>query len=239
MPLLHGKTNTAQPSRVADGTNQALRTNGFGEMCVLNARSGAYGLCLESSYFKACNASFDSAIAVNVAAANAFSETQGSITIRNSNSSGGKDIVLDYIRIIISAAGTGNTNFSYAIQADTTTRYSSGGSALTPVNCNSGGSNTTGAVIHAGALTLVTATATARKIGGGTTQIKASAPAANDVILFNFSLYDTVATTPGVATAFSCGPLILPAGATFVLHLFGTSQSAAPTGLFEIGYYER
>jgi hypothetical protein len=241
MPLLYGKTSSAQPTRIADATAQGIRTSATGEQFVVPVGSGDYGLLMESSYFKAVNSTFNTAIAMSIAAATAFSEVQGSITIRNSNAVNGKDIFLDYIRVVIAAAGTGNTALSVAYQTDIITRYSSGGGALTPVNCNSGGSNTTGAVVHAGALTLVTSSALAKKLNGGAAVLKTTAPAANDIYFFSFANTDTTVTAPGAAVAIPCGPVLLPAGSnhTFVMHFFGAAQSAAPTAFFEIGYFER
>jgi len=240
MPQIFGITRTALPSRQTDGTQQQVRVNAYGEQIVVPIAGGFYPIACEGSYFKAINPTFNTAAAWNVAAATAFSETQGSITIRNSNSSGGKDIYLDYIRITCNAAGTGNTNLSFVIQIDNAIRYSSGGAAATIVNCNSGTANSTGAVIHFGALTLAAASAS-RKLNPGAMIIKAAAPAANDVYLFNFGAVDTVANAPGTTVAIPCGPVLLPAGAnhTFILHLISAGQSVAPTGFVEIGYIER
>jgi hypothetical protein len=242
MSLLYGKTSAAQPTRIADATAQQVRLSATGEQIVVPVGSGEYGLAMEGSYYKAINSTYNTAVAVSIAAATTFSETQGSITIRNTNPVNGKDIILDYIRITLATAGTLSTNYSFAIQTDNAIRYSSGGTALTINNANSGiPIASSGALIHAGALTLVTSTVNARKLCPGALIIKNAITAVNDVFLFNFGNVDSVANVPGVAVATPCGPVILPAGAnhTFVLHLFGASQSAAPTGFFEIAYYER
>lgn len=241
MPQLYGTTKTGQQTRVADGVVQPVRLSATGEPLVIPLGGGAYVHGLEGSYFKAINSTFNTAVAMSIAAATAFSETQGSITIRNSNASGGKDIYLDYIKVVIAAAGTGNTNLVFALQIDNTVRYSSGGTALTINNCNSSIANTTGAVVHAGALTLASAGGSARKLTPGGITVKAAAPAANDIMIFNFGKVDTVAVAPGVAIVVPCGPVMLPGGAnhTFVMHFYGASQSAAPTAFFEIGFIER
>jgi hypothetical protein len=241
MPQLYGTTKVGQQTRVADGVVQPVRLSATGESLVVPIGSGDYILGVEGSYFKAINSTFNTAVAMSIAAATVFSETQGSITIRNSNAASGKDIFLDYIKVVIAAAGTGNTNLLYSYQIDNTIRYSSGGTALTINNCNSGIANTTGAVIHAGALTLNTAGGSARKLCGGAIVIRAAAPAAQDIMIFNFGNVDTTATAPGAAVVTPCGPVLLPAGSnhTFVMHFFGASQSAAPTAFFEIGYFER
>lgn len=241
MPLQYGKTNNAQPTRIADSTTQIVRCDAQGDLVTVPLGTGEYGLAMEGSYFRAVNPTYNTAIAISIAAATAFSETQGSIMIRNSNPAGGKDIILDYIKLIIAVAGTGNTNLNFSMQTDNQLRYTSGGSLLTINNANPAYSNATGAVIHAGALTIVTATANARKLCAGAMIVKAAAPAANDVFLFNFGAIDSVAQAPGVAVANNCGTVVIPAGDrhVFLMSFFGAAQSAAPTGFFEIGYFER
>lgn len=245
MPLAQSIARREKIARVGDSSVVDLRSDSSGNYFYVpvNRRNGNYGFCLEGSYFKVGNATFNTAVAWSVAAATTFVETEGSLTIRNSNSSSGKDIILDYIRIIISAAGGGpSTDIKCVMQIDNTVRYSSGGSALTPINCNSGGSNTTGAVVHFGALTLANAGGSARKLMPGALTLKATAQAANDTYLFKLSEFEQgSATAPGVIGAHGMGCVCLPAGAnhSFVLHLFSTGQSSAPTAFVEIGYIER
>lgn len=241
MAVYYGKTSTAQPTRIADATAQQIRLSATGEQIVVPVGTGEYGLAMEGSYFKATNATFNTAVAMNIAAATAFSETQGSVTIRNTNIANGKDIILDYIRIQLTSAGTLGTNLSFAMQTDNAIRYSSGGSLLTIVNANSNMPAVTGALVHFGALTLVTSTVAARKLCAGGMIIKNAITAINDIFMFNFGNVDSVANAPGVAVATACGPVVLPAGAnhTFVLHLYAGSQTAAPTAFVEVGYFER
>jgi hypothetical protein len=244
MPLIQSIGRIIKPVRVLDAPNVELRATASGDyiQTPVHRRSGTYAFALEGSYFKASNATFNTAAVWNVATATTFSETQGSLTIRNSNAASGKDITIDYIRITVVLSAPSPTDIRCVMQIDNTVRYSSGGAALTPVNCNSGIANTTGAVIHFGDLTLNTAGGSARKLMAGEQILKASVDAANDVYLFKFqNVAPLTVSAPGVVGVYSMAPVCLPAGSnhSFVLHIYSTSQTSAPTAWVEIGYIER
>lgn len=226
------------PTRLADAVQAEQRLGPYAEQISIPMGAGFLGPSMEGSYFRAVNPTFGTAFAPSVATATAFAETAASICLRNTGGAGAKDIYLDYIRIWFLTAPTGNTLLDCAMQMDNANRYTSGGGAATIVNANNNVANTTVANLQVGAL-VTTAASSSRKLG--TWRLKSAIPAIADEFLFNFGSVDTVAQAPGVAKALSVGPVYLPAGSnhSFLLHLYGTSQSAAGTVHLDMGWIER
>lgn len=235
---IYGITSKLIPALRSDSTQAEARLGPYGELLDIPFGAGYYGPTMEGSYFRAVNPTFGTAFAPSIAAATAFAETAGSICLRNTATAGGKDIYLDYIRVVYVTAPVGNTALQVAMQMDNANRYSSGGGAATIINANNGVANTTVANLQVGALVTAAATSS-RKLG--LWNLKAAIPAINDEFLFNFGGVDTVATAPGAAKAMSCGPVYLPAGSnhSFLMHLFGAAQSAAGTVHLDMGWIER
>jgi hypothetical protein len=92
--------------------------------------------------------------------ASGFVTTTPCFLLANTNPVGGRWIYPVRLKMTVTAAGTSSTNFDTQWYVDTGNRYTSGGTALTPVNPNLNVLNTlTGAVVHFGAITATAANA--------------------------------------------------------------------------------
>lgn len=229
--------------RNTDGLNNATRVSAYGEPVVGGVGTGVYPVAAEGAYFRATNPTFGTGFVASVAAATGFLETQASIIVRNTSTVAGKDIYLDYIRVQIAAAPTGNTDWKAVIALDNFNRTGAGGVAATITNSNSGTPVNSIASVLVGAITAGAANASRKLIGGPIVLKQAVAPclAVNDIFLFDFGRVDTKQPAPGTTAAWACGPVYLPTNAdhSFLLSFFGTLQSAAPTIHLDMGWFER
>src|SRR6267143_1796369 len=105
----------------------------------------------DEQYFVATNPTPGTAIAFAINAA--VSETAGYfLSVLNNDAKGGKRIFLDYLKLLCAVVPASATSAEMFIKTDTA-GFSSGGSAVTPVNTNSDSTAGSVAVINAGALT--------------------------------------------------------------------------------------
>lgn len=244
-----GNPQRELPGPTVNGTpGQAMRTGRYMEQYV-HALGGdsVNTLADEGAYFVATNATLGTAIS-GTAAPTAFSATVALMSIYNSiaaSAAPGKSIFLHWIQLEIRAAGTNGTSFQYAMSVDTGNRYSSGGTAITPVSPNIGNtasSSTSIATVNFGALT-ATAANNARRIKHG--QLRSVIKVVGDVYLFVFGR--GLPSAPGMvlegtAQAFipvMCPPVVLGPNSSFLLHEVAPSQSVAATYEFSAGWWER
>lgn len=114
----------------------------------------------------------------------AFSATAPTLCIFNNNPLGGKIIYVERVRVTVVAVGASSTNMLSRWIVDTTNRFTSGGSPLTPTNPNTGVlAAATGAIINFGALLAPAATAP-RVIS--VAQVRVVIPSAGDEYTFEF-----------------------------------------------------
>lgn len=247
MASAQGITRQVLPSATADGTQQQVRLNKYGELMVANiGGQGMSALAGEGSYFRACNATFGTAIAC--ATTTAFSTTAATLSISNSASAAGVSLYMDYIRLIThpTQTATALTAWHGAIAIDTAQRYASGGTALTAVNANSGLSTSSSAVIYFGAV--VAAAIVAPRYLSRFVIKTASAPAYTngDQMYINFQSYSgSIGPLSGTVANQFCidaGPAVLGPGNnhTLLLHLWWPSIATAGLNLeVELGWWER
>lgn len=153
-----------------------------------------------------------------------------------------RTIYLSYLKMLVTAVPTSATFWNYLFRADSTQRYTSGGTTIVPTNLNPGSSLRSGALVIFGAvLTTPLPSTNARVLSSGAVQ--SSIPVAKDLWIFTFG--DVVAPT-NILTAtgaknitIPCGPVIIPPQWTIVLEMWGASNAAAPAWEFELGYVER
>lgn len=138
-------------------------------------------------------------------------------------------------------APTSATHWSYAMRGDFSPRYTSGGTRLNPVNVNLGSAQGSQALAYFGAVVTTAPSGSQRVLGAG--QVQSTIPVVKDEWLFTFG--DITAPT-NILTASAakkltipCGPIILAPGTNMTLEMWGTSNAAAPTFEFEMGYAER
>jgi hypothetical protein len=238
-----GTVRSDLPSVSAEGTYAPIRVSRHGEM-FSRALTGSKltNLAGEGSYFVATNATLGTALS-GTAAPTAFSATVALLALFNSAATTGKSIHVDYLRLYPKAAGTNGTNFSYAMSVDRTNRYSSGGTAITPVNANINSDVVSAATIYAGAITAAAAGASVRRFSHG--QLRSVIKVIGDVYEFRFG--DSSAASQGMPLEGTlqanivtrCAPLVIPPGCSWLFHELAASQSVAATFELELGYWER
>ena len=236
-----GQPTWTLPAPGAAGANQVvnLRTDPYGHLAVdLRAPTKGF-LAVEGSYYTATNG--QSGIATG-ATPTAFSATNPFITIFNTgnpNNTAAVRIVLDYITLIATAAGTAGASVQCAFVKDTLNRYTSGGTALTPVKTSTFGQPSV-AQIYAGNITAAGASASA-VTPVGNRYLKGAIPVAGDTYTLQFGSVDNLSNIAVSTVTFSSQglpPICLNPGEMGLLHLWLPSQSAASSYIPEIGWSE-
>lgn len=197
----------------------------------------------EGTYFTATNATLGTAI-TGTAAPTAFSATVALMSMYNSASAGSKKrIYPDWLLLSPKAAGTNGTNFSFAMSGDTVNRYSSGGTAITPVNPNMDSSTASVATMYVGALTATAASTSVRRLAHGI--LRTVIKVIGDQYLFVFG--DGAPRLAGIplegttqaALIIPCPPVVIGPGQSWLFHEIAASQSVAATYEFSMGWWER
>jgi hypothetical protein len=244
--IAQGNPQRELPGPQVNGVIQPVRTSRYMEPYVHTmGGSKLWQLSDEGSYFAATNATLGTPIS-GTTAPTSFSATVALMSLYNSqtaSSSPSKRIYLDWIQLEVRAAGTSGTNFQFAMSVDAGNRFTSGGTAITPVNPNMDSSAATIATLNVGALTATAASAGVRRVKHG--QIRSVIKVIGDVYLFTFG--QSSPSVPGMvlegtAQAFipvQCPPVVLGPNQTFLLHEIAGSQAAAATYEFSMGWTER
>jgi hypothetical protein len=150
MPQVFGKSQgDTLPAEAAAGLPVALLMDEFGAAIT---REEIRAACEQGTYYKACNPTLGTGIAMGIQTA--FSDTANVLAILR-NTSAAKKIIPHYIRLINTVAGATTTSSRAAVVLDTANRYSSGGADLTAsiVNANSANGAASIADLRFGALT--------------------------------------------------------------------------------------
>ena len=238
-----GVVSRALPGINQDGTQAPSRLGRYGDQMVQTlAGSKLDGLAGEGSYFVATNATLGTAL-TGTAAPTAFSATVALVSIFNAAAAGGKRLHLDWLLLSPKAAGTSGTSFSFAMSGDRTNRYSSGGTAITPVNTNMDSDTTSIATMYVGAVTAAAAGASVRRLNHGA--LRTVIKVIGDQYLFTFGNSSPVVAgiplegTLQAAIHTPCPPVVLGPGHSFLLHEVAPAQAAAATWEFSAGWWER
>jgi hypothetical protein len=215
------------------------RANWYGDAIVQPMGGGNWGLADEGSYFVASNPTVGTGIAGHAAPVVADTHTKALFHLYNS---GPRNIVMDYIWLHITAIGTAGTTHYTSVYIDDAgaTARSSGGTAFTAVNVNSGSSNASSAVMWFGPV--VTAMGTPRFVGSQV--VREVVPVAGDTLRVNFGSDAPVPTAvvSGTLTARvsqNFPPVVIGPGGNFVFAQIRPSQSAAASYTFQVGFWER
>ncbi len=231
------------PTRASAANDVRSRGTPYGEQLVsLLGKAGKQALCDEGSYYVMTNPTPGTGIA-GIAAANGFDDTEALLHIRNdATAASGTRIVLDYLTLRCTAAGTNGTDFAYAMTLDTgNTRYASGGSAITEVAPNMQNTSTPSMTSYFGAVVPSTST-TDRLISHGLLRVVIKV--IGDIYHFDFGgdSANNGAILNGTAPAHittACPPVVLGPTDQFLFHEFATSQSVAASWEFECGFWVR
>ena len=237
--IIEGRVSATQPARLDLDDPAKVRTSPYGDVYSQPIGKARASAAEEGSYYVAVNPTPGTGIA-GITAANGYDATEAFIHILNSAAST-KTIVLDYIKLSVTAVGTNGTDLRFDCHLDTGSRFTSGGSVLTGENCLVGGAATQ-AQINCGAVVAPAATADVVRIGG--CELRSAIKVAGDQYLFDFggeptASQDAVNATTGVNITTSLPPVVLRPGKSFLFADNAASQSVAASYEVEIGYWER
>lgn len=231
----------AQPAQDNTGPRYEKRIGRYFEEYMVNVFPDMAVQALEGSIFTANNSQTGIATA---AAPTAFSAVNPFLLVYNRDSTTNATamrIIMDYITLIATAAGTAGASVQFAIVLDYGSRYTSGGTLLTPVNPNGDISNASVAQIYAGNIVCAAASAAARTIVGQR-YMKGAIPVAGDTYMVKCGGVDAPSNLSIATLTFSTNnvpKIIIPPGWTMTLHLWLPSQSAASSYAPELTWVER
>lgn len=240
MPVVQrGRPSASTPDSPSVGV--ANRGGSYGEQYVRN-EPGFYAD--EGTFFVGTNGTLGTGVAAGINTS--FAATTPYLTLFNGNSAASNvRIYLDYIKLQVTVTGASSTDLQFVAQVDTGNRFSSGGSAITPVCVNRDLTPTTNATLNVGAITATAATA-ARNGGHG--KLRTVIAVVGDSFLLDFlpggrgysvSGAALNGTTPSQFLV-PCAPMIIGPQQTFLLNVWGTAVAVTPWSFeFEIGYIER
>ena len=238
-----GYAAPALPGANAQGTEPRLRMGKYAEAFTIE-RSTKLAQAEEGSMFIVTNPTLGTGVALGVAAATAVIQTAPSILIYNNDAVGGKSIILDSLKLIVTGAGTAGTRLDLSVYMDSTTRFTSGGTANTPVNMNMGVTTSSIAKFYDASVAIVSPAATANLRRVGHVVLRTQIPVVMDQYAVEFggksgnSTGITNGTAP-LAIQLGTGPVVIAPQQSCLLFLHSASQSGAPTYEFEVTWAER
>jgi hypothetical protein len=201
----------------------------------------------EGSYFVATNPTPYTPIALTTSIVT-FAETAGAVGVAmllknlEARSERAKRLYLDYIKLMVVGTFTTGTSLQYAMVIDDNPiRWTSGGSAITPVNPNGDVGIASIAQLYFGALTTAVPN-NKRLVARGT--LRGVIPTTFDE--FTIVSGGAVSGGTGFASAAAsgksgdhCPPIILGPQQNLALTLWSAACNAAATLEFEVGWWER
>jgi hypothetical protein len=175
-----------------------------------------------------------------------YDTTKPTILFKNGNSvASGIRCYLDYLRMQVTVVGTGESVLNMAFQLDvsqSTTRYTSGGSSITPVNTNGDSTNASAVTFYFGAVTAAAA-GSARLINSH------SLTSAKEVVFDSFT-FDFGSPSKSVVTSmvdntttithkcYGEPPVIVGPQQHFLAIVWAAGISPATTWAFDMGWIE-
>ncbi len=234
----------ALPAPTPDGQPTYPRLGRYGENIGWNLPDGVQALAEEGSYFVTTNPTPLTGIAGH-AAPTTLDDTKPALLVKNNHAT--KNIYIDFLRWRLTVAGANGTLLACAAKIDSlTSRYTSGGSSLTPQNCNMNSGNASSALVYNGAVVASAAGASARLLDF--TQLRTVIPVVGDIYQFDFGknarqfgskLAAVVSGTAESYQQFAFPPAIIGPGQIFLFHFWETAQSAANSWELTMGHWER
>jgi len=235
------KVNVALPTATGSNVDVANRSGRYGDQFVAPIGAGRTNVCDEGSYFVVTNPTPGTGLAT-IATLTALADTSPFFMLINNASAGGKRVYMDYIKLLVTDAGTAGASLHYNVKIDNGVGRYTSGSALTstPQNCNMDSSVATGCLAYGGPLVAAAATAAARLLGGGL--FKVSIPVVGDNYILTFGC-PASGVGQGVATIANAvlnhAPVVIGPQQSFFFHIWLPSQSAASSYEIEVGWWER
>lgn len=242
-----GLAGRALPGAGTDQSYVPMRTTRRGEVVTQSLLGGKmHTLAQEGSYFVATNPTVGTGIA-GIAAADGYSAIETLLLLYNqSTEAEAVHICLDFLELQCTVVDTNGTDLRFDHHIDNTDRFSSGGSAITPVNpCMDSTASPKGR-LRFGAVVSSAASSSVRYLGGR--QLASTDLVANDLMLFtyggsnSFSNQNSNLTEEATLARFwhiACPPVVLGPGDSYLFTLNSASQSGAATYTFTAGWWER
>jgi hypothetical protein len=243
--FLKGITAKLLPTPVLDNIEQAPRMGRYGEIYGSIVNQNMQTLAEEGSYYVVSTPTPGTGIiAPNVGVLSETASYLFNIVNMDTKSSvdTGKKVYLDYIKLTCTGAPGSATNAYCVFKTNTTNRYASAGSQLTPQNVNTDVANQSRANVYFGACVTVAAAATDRQIGRA--HVRTVIPVVGDVYLFKFGSLSgdqsqTIVTATAINVIIPMPPAIIGPGCWGGLALCYASGGTAAYYELEAGYYER
>lgn len=227
----------------ADGTAAFIRQAKYGEQIVrlLSVKNSFFAE--EGSSYMATTPTVGTGVALGVAAATAVVQTAPSILLYNNDALGGKNIIMDSIKLIVTGAGTAGTRLDCSIFVDTTVRYTSGGTAATPVNANVGVASASIAKFYDASSAIVSPAASSNMVRIARLLLRSQIPVVMDQYYLDFggATYSggiTNGTAP-LAVSVPVPTTVIGPQQSLLVFLHSASQSAAPTYEYDVVWTER
>ena len=217
------------------------RSSWYGDAYQVPMGAGNWALADEGSYFFGANATLATGIAGHAAPVVADTDTKPLIHIYNG---GARHIVLDFVQLEVTVAGTAGTLHYTTIYVDNqgASSRSSGGTAITMNNTRSDNPTSSAATVFVGAV--VAAPTTSRKVGQAI--VREVIPVVQDTVLMVFGSADgglkSGLATSGTGTNHLTQwfpPIVVAPGGNVGIAQIRPSQSAAASYQFQLGYWER
>ncbi len=236
------------PTAVADGTTGAVYdwSDKYGSRWQRPLHDkAAYGVASAGQYFVARNVTPGTGLADH-AAPTTLDDLKAFLVVENGDTVGAasaKRIYLDFLKLFVTAAGTGGTNINMTGKTDTnaTRRWASGGVVCPPINVNRDSAAASIATVNAGANITVAANA-ARIVHHQ--QVRPVIPVVGDTYLVDFGADSKAPSNmapAGVAIAslvVPAPPVIIGPAQCYLLHKWLAGQSVAGAYEFELGWWE-
>ena len=207
-------------------------------------------LCDEGSYYTACSPTPLTTITGTGSLqldSNTTAQLNPFLLITNASSPSNPNARTIYPKYLKMKANggtwTGSTDYCYTIRVDDiTSKYTSGGSLITPYNTNTGSSLGSSAIIYAGALvTLAMDPVSGRLLFNG--MIEGVIPISKDQWIWTFGDNSMPTNQLGASAlktiTIPCGAFSIAPGWNMQLDLFATSNTGTFHAEFEMGYAER
>ena len=239
-----GRASRGLPQAAPDTNEISIRTSRFGDLVVMPLYGNKHALADEGSYFVATNTTIGTAIA-QTTSITAYADTAGAVGnyfyFRNTDLAGGKRMYLDYIKLMTVQVPTSATSWQWALVTDYgTARYTSGGSAITPVSPNGDVGTPSIVQMYAGALTTAVGISK-RTVGRGT--FRGVVPTTFDTYIILAGAREGGGTFSSAAASGRhvgiAPPIILGPQQNLTLIMWGTANAAAASFEFEVGWWEK
>lgn len=240
---LFGAVAATPQTAATDGTTSALRVSPYGELHT-SPLPWRHQMSRDGRYFSFFSATLDVATTEAGHAAPVLADVDATLVkavafLRNSASGSyaGLKLCLDWLKIHTVTAGANGTSSFWHAQVGTTTRYTSGGVAMTVTNPYTGTSLAGSDLVTAynGPIVIAAENSTTRNVGQGLQ--RDGIEVAGDTTLFMFGsdpsgAMSNVEAASGTHEVIHMPPVILDAGAEFILGRGAVAQSVA--GVYKI-----